>query len=155
MQIRGNRVELQEIDAALHKIVGHERAVSVPLYSDDAEAIADDLVAFVESGKGEGCEKKSPDQIIQSCKKILPDYMVPSSIHYIRSMPLNSNGKVDKNELRKQLIEQARKLDDNIFCARCLKTLDDDRSLGGIGLVKIMSHSRESKYICQACLMGF
>ena len=33
-------------------------------------------------------------------KKILPQYGIPSKIIFLDSLPLNSNGKVDKNKLK-------------------------------------------------------
>jgi acyl-coenzyme A synthetase/AMP-(fatty) acid ligase len=35
--------------------------------------------------------------------KKLPQHMVPSRIHTLRTMPLNNNGKVDRNALLRML----------------------------------------------------
>ncbi len=42
-----------------------------------------------------------PEAVIEHCHANLGKHMVPEAVHVIKSMPLNSNGKVVKNELRK------------------------------------------------------
>ena len=37
--------------------------------------------------------------IKQILRKILPNYMIPSEIHFLKSLPILPGGKIDKNKL--------------------------------------------------------
>jgi amino acid adenylation domain-containing protein len=155
-QIRGNRVEMLEIDKTIRDAVGHQMAISIPILVDNNKNLAEDIVAFVER---EGCAK-SQNNIIDYCKSVLPDYMVPSEIYFIESMPLNQNGKIDKKELYSKLSDidifsSDENQGDAICCAVCLKSLDEDADLNGVGLIRIISHDGKDDYICHVCLKGF
>jgi acyl-CoA synthetase (AMP-forming)/AMP-acid ligase II len=63
------------------------------------DGIAQGLCSFL----NKECSYK-PLEIINHCKKKLPEYMVPNKILYLDDFPYNSNGKVDRNKLR-DLIE--------------------------------------------------
>jgi acyl-CoA synthetase (AMP-forming)/AMP-acid ligase II len=142
MQIRGNRVEMSEIDKVVREAVGHQMAISIPLVAKDNIDIAEDIVAFVE-----GNDKiKTEESLIESCKKYLPDYMVPSNIYFIDKMPLNQNGKIDKNELSGRLTE-------NKFGS----FIDSDKNnkCCNICLKDIVNHNGKDDYICHVCLRGF
>ena len=93
VQVLGYRIELQEIDNLLRKITGTDLAVSIawPIVDGNAQGI----IAFISGGNI--TDKK---EIINECIKILPDYMIPGEINFIDNMPVNANGKIDKNELR-------------------------------------------------------
>lgn len=96
VKIRGYRVELQEIDAILRKICGTEHVVSVPW--PVANGSAEGVVAFVSGGS-------SMDQgvVLNSCREVLPEYMVPRQVHSLPEMPLNANGKIDRAKLMNML----------------------------------------------------
>jgi amino acid adenylation domain-containing protein len=156
LQVRGNRVELLEIDKAIRDLIGHQMAVSIPVTSKENKNIAEDIVAFVESNN----KKISEKIIIEKCRLVLPDYMVPSKIYFINSMPLNQNGKIDKNNLFKKLDnleeeEEIKKSSNNIVCGICLKSLAEDERLDGFGLLKIINHNGQNDHICHTCLRGF
>jgi amino acid adenylation domain-containing protein len=155
LQVRGNRVEMLEIDKAIRDAIGHQMAVSIPVTSRDNKNIAEDIVAFVESDN----KKISEKIIIENCRLVLPDYMVPSKIYFINSMPLNQNGKIDKNTLSNQLDnfeeEIIEKSDQEIVCSTCLKSLAEDEKLDGFGLLKIINHNGQNDHICHTCLKGF
>lgn len=92
VKIRGYRVELQEIEAVLHKLCGTEQVVSVAWPVSNGSA--DGVVAFV-SGVG----SVDQDRVLARCSEVLPDYMVPKKIYLIDEMPLNPNGKIDRRKL--------------------------------------------------------
>lgn len=160
LQIRGYRVEMSEIDKAVRDAIGHQMAVSVPILSEENKSVAEDVVAFVEAHTGQPTEA----EVIAYCKSVLADYMVPSSIYFIPNMPLNANGKIDKKALLPMIdqisfnMDEAPTLSSNkhdIRCSVCLKSLEEDKSLNGIGLIKIVNHQGHDDYICHICLKGF
>jgi D-alanine--poly(phosphoribitol) ligase subunit 1 len=95
IKVLGYRVELEEIEAHLRGVCETElvAAVAWPVSHGTAEGI----VAFV-AGK-----EISPAQIREALRKRIPSYMVPASIRSIESIPLNANGKVDRQALSTQL----------------------------------------------------
>jgi long-subunit acyl-CoA synthetase (AMP-forming) len=89
IKVRGFRVELGEIEATLARLPGVQQAVVVA--KSDAEG-----------------EKKVIAYVVGSClmediraflKEQLPDYMVPTVIILLPRLPLNENGKVDRQSL--------------------------------------------------------
>jgi amino acid adenylation domain-containing protein len=92
VKIKGFRVELQEVEAVVREACGSEHVICHAWPT--VNGIAGGLVAFV--SVSERCDKK---KILAQCRQALPDYMVPSKIMLCDEMPLNSNGKVDRNKL--------------------------------------------------------
>jgi acyl-CoA synthetase (AMP-forming)/AMP-acid ligase II len=95
VKVRGFRVELQEIDHALRRAAGTEDAIALawPIRNGSADGI----IAFV---AGQSVETS---RIMAECRASLPAYMVPSAIHLIDRLPLNSNGKIDRKALAQRL----------------------------------------------------
>lgn len=93
VKIGGYRVELGEIEAALRR-GGCPEAVCLT-WPDQG------TVTAVVSGHSD------PSAIIAWISAVLPPYMMPKSVHVIEEMPLNSNGKIDRNALRQWLDCQA------------------------------------------------
>jgi amino acid adenylation domain-containing protein len=94
IKIRGNRVELGEIEAALRDAAGVDIAVAIgwPV----TPAGADGIVAFL------GSRDVALEHVREQIRRRLPAYMVPRQIYPTDNIPLNPNGKVD----RKALIER-------------------------------------------------
>jgi amino acid adenylation domain-containing protein len=93
LKVRGYRIQAEEVELALLQIPGISQAV-VAAHSD---GYGDDrLVAYVTPAT-----KKIPtiSRMRDSLKKWLPDYMVPSKFMILESLPLNTNGKVNRQEL--------------------------------------------------------
>ncbi|WP_309711534.1 non-ribosomal peptide synthetase/type I polyketide synthase [Armatimonas sp.] len=89
VKIRGNRVELGELEAALCRLPGvHEAAALAPTDIHGSRY----LVAYV-VGNAE------PMALKQALQLALPPYLVPSQIIPIDALPLNASGKVDKAKL--------------------------------------------------------
>jgi amino acid adenylation domain-containing protein len=97
IKVLGHRVELGEIEAALRADPTVVEAVAVGWPVEDGTALG--VVAFV---TGSGIE---PDRLMDGVRLTLPDYMAPRTIRVVEAMPLNSNGKIDRNALRNQLDE--------------------------------------------------
>jgi len=96
VKIRGYRVELQEIELVLRKASGAGQVVAIPW--PVADGSADGVVAFL-------CGASNLDDlhILNRCREVLPDYMVPRNIHRLEEIPLNDNGKSDRKKLLKLL----------------------------------------------------
>lgn len=90
VQVRGFRVELGEVESCIAKVVGHS-LVCVVLNKRQQ------LQAFVESASDRELQKR----IFEACKSLLPDYMNPQKVTFTQKLPLNSNGKIDRNALRR------------------------------------------------------
>ncbi len=160
LQIRGYRVEMQEIDKIIRDAVGHQMAISIPILSKENNGIVEDIIAFVEKND----KNLSENDIISFCKSMLADYQVPSKVYFIKSMPLNDNGKIDKKALSvmndnetSNIITENNLSSEKIKtkCSLCLKSLKEDKAMNGIGLLKILNHEGNNDYICHVCLRGF
>lgn len=93
VKLRGFRVELGEIEAALRDASGTDFAAVVAWPA----AAPTHVIGFVARAT------ESLADMNEKLKKRLPDYMVPSEIRQIPDMPLNANGKTDKGALKKML----------------------------------------------------
>jgi D-alanine--poly(phosphoribitol) ligase subunit 1 len=91
VKVMGNRVELEEVEMHLRTACGsdHVAAVAWPASAGSASGIV---------GFAVGAALDAP-AIRDALRAKLPAYMVPSAIHLIETLPLNSNGKVDRKAL--------------------------------------------------------
>ena len=93
MKIRGFRVELGEIEAALARQPGVAQAVV--LARDDASG-SKRLVGYAVGAPGRAVD---PAALRQELGRTLPEYMVPAVIVPLAALPLTSNGKLDRDAL--------------------------------------------------------
>jgi hypothetical protein len=92
VKVRGFRIELGEIEAQLlQQPEIREAVVSVHTAGQDAR-----LVAHVALQSGAAADTAA---LNESLRKALPDYMLPSLIMVLDHLPLNANGKIDRNRL--------------------------------------------------------
>jgi amino acid adenylation domain-containing protein len=98
VKILGYRVELGEIEAKLRDAGQTDFAIAVPWPLASGGSAAGLVACLAGSAVGD-------DAVLEACRKDLPDYMVPSWILRLDKMPLNSNGKIDRNAL-KALVEE-------------------------------------------------
>ncbi len=87
VKIRGFRIELGEIEALLLAQHGVREAVVV--------AADNQLVAYLVA------EPQDADALKGVLREQLPDYMVPAQLMFLARMPLNPNGKLDRQALPK------------------------------------------------------
>ncbi|HEV2860060.1 MAG TPA: amino acid adenylation domain-containing protein [Pyrinomonadaceae bacterium] len=93
IKIRGHRIELGEVEAALDSHPSVLRSVVVARRDSPGDAR---LVAYVVAGEGARPEGAALRAYIQ---ERLPAYMVPSAFVVLDSLPLTPNGKVDRKAL--------------------------------------------------------
>ena len=91
VKVRGFRIELGEIEAVLGKAPGVREAVVIVRQDLDREPR---LVAYVVS-----TEDGAIGEMRTHLKQQLPEYMVPSAIVLLESLPLTTNGKIDRKAL--------------------------------------------------------
>jgi len=104
IKLHGFRIELDEINAALHKLEAVEEAVIVPMRKNNE---IKKLVAVVKISK-EYLEKdkaKSKLEINEALKRCLPEYMVPGDIRFVDNFPYSTNHKIDNQLLEKLILE--------------------------------------------------
>ena len=93
VKIRGNRVELAEIERALLSLGGLDEAVVLALKDADEEQR---LVAYIVPRGG---TPVMTGTLRHSLSEKLPSYMIPSNFVVLDSLPLTATGKVDRNAL--------------------------------------------------------
>jgi natural product biosynthesis luciferase-like monooxygenase protein len=106
VKVRGFRIELEEIEAALNQLEGVTEAV-VTVW----EAAPGDkrLVAYLVPARQ---WSQSNEQTEAFLRQKLPEYMIPSNFVTLERLPLTTNGKVDRRSLpavegvRKQLTSE-------------------------------------------------
>lgn len=92
LKVRGNRLELGEVEAALRRVVGTDAVAAIgwPI----TEAGADGIVAFVVA------EPFDVPRLRNELAKLLPPFAIPREIRRVDELPLNPNGKLDRAVLR-------------------------------------------------------
>jgi amino acid adenylation domain-containing protein len=96
VKIRGHRVELGEVEAALLELPSvHEAATLV-----SGEGLSARLVAFVGTG-----EAKAPSllDVKRHCAERLPRHMIPENLYVLGALPRTVNGKIDRQLLAKSV----------------------------------------------------
>ena len=92
IKLRGFRIELGEVEAAMRALagVGHAAAAARTIASGDAV-----LAGYVVRTD----ELLDEDTVRARLAEVLPAHMVPQAIVFLPSLPLSSNGKVDRKAL--------------------------------------------------------
>lgn len=100
IKLNGNRIELQEVDAALREASGVDLAFAVawPLEGGRIMGLVGCIIAGAEV---------DDETVLRRCATLLPAYMVPDRLHRVDEMPLNVNGKVDRRALVEDLNRRA------------------------------------------------
>lgn len=93
VKVRGNRVELTEVEAALSRCAGVREAAVV---ADRNEAGDTRLIAYIVTEDQPGPTVRS---IRQAMQETLPHFMVPNTFVRIDALPQTPNGKVDRRAL--------------------------------------------------------
>jgi acyl-CoA synthetase (AMP-forming)/AMP-acid ligase II len=101
VKIRGYRVELGEVEAALYRHPAIEEAVVLPVPD---ELLGSRLRAVVTAkGEGEaGGGEITRENVLSHCREWLPSYMVPDIVEFREALPRTSTGKVDRAGLARE-----------------------------------------------------
>jgi amino acid adenylation domain-containing protein len=93
VKIRGFRIELGEIEAALnaHPMVRQSVVVTCEARPGDVR-----IVAYIVVNGGEDL---TVSEVRRYLRASLPDYMIPSFVMTLQSLPLTANGKLDRGAL--------------------------------------------------------
>ena len=87
----GHRIELEEIESALTALVGVEKSCCI------FDTKRNKIVGFY---MGEA----DSSTVRKQMKEKLPAYMIPSKLTQVDEMPLNKNGKTDRNYFKQQIL---------------------------------------------------
>ncbi len=93
VKIRGHRIELGEVEAAIARLPQVRDAVVV-MRGETTDTRR--LVAYVVAAASSGAP---PANLWNDLKPLLPEYMLPASIVWLKSLPLDANGKIDRRAL--------------------------------------------------------
>lgn len=93
-KINGFRVELGEIEFFASAFLQNTNLVSLPIKTSTG---IDELVLVIQG------EEFDVSNLKQFLKTKLPSYMVPSVWKFVKSIPLNQNGKIDRKEIKRTL----------------------------------------------------
>ncbi|MGW4533873.1 amino acid adenylation domain-containing protein [Nocardia sp. NPDC004340] len=100
VKLRGMRVELGEIDAALNAHAGVEIAVTVARPGPGGGTV---LAAYVVPHSGHAITEA---ELLDHATHRLPPYMVPATVTVLGALPLTANGKVDRRALPEPVVAQ-------------------------------------------------
>lgn len=90
----GVRISSQEIEEAALRIDGIAGAAAVGVPDD----VAGEAIVLFVVGDGDGAP--TPDEVLAELRAALAKHMVPNEVRAVAEIPLNSNGKPVKSELR-------------------------------------------------------
>ena len=153
VKIRGNRVELSEIEAVIREL-NQVEDVTVQTIQQGANS---ELIAYVVGNEEENILN---DLICDYISDLKPDYMIPSFVINLDEIPLNVNGKVDKralpevnmSSLRAEYLAPSTKDEkliveafEKVFNQKRVSLNDDFVRLGGDSLtaIKLVSYLEE------------
>ncbi|KZN55066.1 hypothetical protein N474_16475 [Pseudoalteromonas luteoviolacea CPMOR-2] len=95
VKVRGHRIELGEIDTALAQVEGLSRGVALTV-GEPKKLVA----AFVKEPQ----TKLDAQAITAQLEQQLPEYMVPSHLLELETLPLSANGKIDRKQLSNEFM---------------------------------------------------
>ena len=101
VKIRGHRVEIEELENCVKSIEGIEDATTLA-YSRTGKSTDLELFCFIRSVS----HKITRNKVLNFIEKSLPKYMMPSNLFFRKiDFPRNQNGKINKKELIKNILQ--------------------------------------------------
>lgn len=95
VKIQGYRVELGEIEHHAREFLAGQNSVAVTFENKTTNV---EIALFIEG------ELESMNELTTYLKSKIPSYMVPTKIFVEKVFPLNNNGKIDRNILKKLIV---------------------------------------------------
>lgn len=92
VKIKGNRIELREIEARLAEFGNITEAAVLDIQRGEERELAAFISTITPAGTAE---------IKAHLRKFLPEYMIPQHFVFVEKLPLTFNGKINKEALRK------------------------------------------------------
>ena len=96
VKIRGQRIELAEIENRIKETEGVDDAVVIVRKKDNGQQV---LAAFVVS------DHRDKEKITENLSRYLMDYMIPRVYCFVDEIPVNTNGKADRRKLSEYPLE--------------------------------------------------
>ncbi|MDB1087483.1 amino acid adenylation domain-containing protein [Streptomyces sp. ACA25] len=93
VKVRGHRIELGDIEAALDRLPGVRQAAAGAVPGPDSRPR---LVVYVAPASGAVLQDR---ELTGALAERLPEYMLPSRIVHLEALPVTANGKVDHKAL--------------------------------------------------------
>ena len=93
VKVRGYRIELEDVEAAVLKSEAVHEAACVVTGTGDDEIRLEAYVVPVDGAAS------SPAELRRHCLAVLPRYMVPADFHLVDALPRTSTGKTDRRAL--------------------------------------------------------
>jgi len=97
IKTRGEKVSPVEIENVIYKIAGIKETAVIGIPD---EILGESIVAFITTHNSLQISEK---EIQKECSAFLENFMVPQKIILLEEMPKNTNGKIDKLKLRKDI----------------------------------------------------
>jgi hypothetical protein len=96
VKIRGNRIELGEIDKVLESVDGVAQVATIVWPKGGGESAR--LISFIrKSDSGE--EAVLNETMLSACRTKLPSYMIPSQFVHVEAFQVSASGKLDRSKL--------------------------------------------------------
>ncbi|POR61811.1 non-ribosomal peptide synthetase [Pseudomonas syringae] len=160
VKIRGFRVELGEIETRLLEHSAIREAIVLALDTPSGKQLAGYLVSDV-ARQGDEQQTQLREALKSHLKAQLPDYMVPTHLILLDSMPLTANGKLDRRALpapdpelnRQHYVAPASELEQQLAAIWCavlnvekVGLNDNFFELGGDSIlsIQVVSRARQS-----------
>ena len=100
VKLHGYRIEIEDIEANLHRLPEVQRAVVMPVQRPGSPGTVLHLHAAVQlRGPLPANPLRTTLRLKDQLRELLPDYMVPKVFTYVKDIPLTANGKADRSKL--------------------------------------------------------
>lgn len=99
IKMHGYRIELEEIDSLLGNLSQVKQSCTVPLYNNKKQVSKIIAHIVLENEFKELNQQQLNLQIKEELKKTTMDYMIPNVLEFVETLPISSNGKIDRKAL--------------------------------------------------------
>ena len=96
IKLHGYRIELEDIESNILRTSNVEQAVILPEFVD-GEVVS--LTAYIVVRTAIESALKERKRIREELKMRIPEYMIPKKFVFVESLPVTTNGKVDRKKL--------------------------------------------------------